>query len=97
MTVTYKPMAVVQSSFKGIPGTPIQLAGAPSAKEQVHILPQYAEGLIELLGRAYAGTVNILEYLSRFGGSNRIRFVLGGMHQLRASQDRLEATVHALE
>jgi len=36
MTVTYKPMAVVQSSFKDIPGMPIQLAGAPSAQEEVH-------------------------------------------------------------
>jgi len=45
MTVTYKPIGVVDTPFQDIRGMPIQPAGAPNAQGQVHIFPQYAEGL----------------------------------------------------
>jgi 7,8-dihydropterin-6-yl-methyl-4-(beta-D-ribofuranosyl)aminobenzene 5'-phosphate synthase len=55
------------------------------------------EGLILVLGCAHAGVVNTLEYVSRLTGRSRIHAVLGGMHLWRASKERVEKTVRALE
>ena len=54
-------------------------------------------GLVVLLGCAHAGVVNTLEYVSEITGQKRIYAVLGGMHLLRASRKRIEATADALE
>ena len=56
-----------------------------------------ARGSVVLLGCAHAGVVNTLEYVSRITGQRRIHAVLGGMHLLRASRKRIEATGDALE
>jgi 7,8-dihydropterin-6-yl-methyl-4-(beta-D-ribofuranosyl)aminobenzene 5'-phosphate synthase len=54
-------------------------------------------GLVVVLGCAHAGTINTLDYISQITGRDKIRAVLGGMHLLQASRDRLEATAAALE
>ena len=54
------------------------------------------EGVVVLLGCAHAGVVNTLQYIERLTGSRPFRAVLGGLHLLRASANRLEATVQAL-
>ncbi|MBN1293463.1 MAG: MBL fold metallo-hydrolase [Candidatus Latescibacteria bacterium] len=54
-----------------------------------------SQGIIVLLGCAHSGVVNTLDYVSKHTGSDKIFAVLGGMHLLRASQERLEATAEA--
>ena len=49
-----------------------------------------AEGLVVLLGCGHAGVVNTLEYVRRLTGGRPIHAVLGGMHLLTASPERLE-------
>jgi 7,8-dihydropterin-6-yl-methyl-4-(beta-D-ribofuranosyl)aminobenzene 5'-phosphate synthase len=55
-----------------------------------------ANGLVVLLGCAHAGVVNTLEYIQRLTGGRPIYAVLGGMHLLAASADRMERTIDAL-
>jgi 7,8-dihydropterin-6-yl-methyl-4-(beta-D-ribofuranosyl)aminobenzene 5'-phosphate synthase len=54
-----------------------------------------AEGLVVLLGCAHAGVVNTLEHFSLLLGHPPIHTVLGGMHLLHASAERLSATMEA--
>ena len=54
-------------------------------------------GLVVVLGCAHAGVVNTLDYVAELTGQNRVYAVLGGMHLVRATPRRLEATVAALE
>lgn len=54
------------------------------------------EGVVVLLGCAHAGLVNTLQHVRRLTGNRPIHAVLGGMHLLNASPDRLNRTVDAL-
>ncbi len=54
-----------------------------------------SEGLIVLLGCAHSGVVNTLDYIAELTGATRFHAVIGGMHLLNASAERLEATVAA--
>jgi 7,8-dihydropterin-6-yl-methyl-4-(beta-D-ribofuranosyl)aminobenzene 5'-phosphate synthase len=54
-------------------------------------------GIVVVLGCAHAGVVNTLDYIAQLTGRDRIYAVLGGMHLVRATLPRLEATVAALE
>lgn len=56
-----------------------------------------ARGLVVVLGCAHAGVINTLEYISQLTGRPRIRAVVGGFHLVRASEQRLERTIRALE
>jgi len=53
-------------------------------------------GLIVLLGCAHAGVVNTLDHIRRLSAQEPIHAVLGGMHLLNASEQRLAATIDAL-
>lgn len=55
------------------------------------------EGLVVLLGCAHAGVVNTLDCVVDLAQQTRIRAVLGGMHLIRASEERLANTVAALK
>jgi 7,8-dihydropterin-6-yl-methyl-4-(beta-D-ribofuranosyl)aminobenzene 5'-phosphate synthase len=55
------------------------------------------EGLVVLLGCAHAGVVNTLLHVERLTGGKRFHAVLGGMHLLNASSERLQKTIAALE
>jgi 7,8-dihydropterin-6-yl-methyl-4-(beta-D-ribofuranosyl)aminobenzene 5'-phosphate synthase len=68
----------------------------PLADDQA-LYVESAKGIVVLLGCAHAGAVNTLEYVSRITRRKRIHAVLGGMHLLRASRRRIEATGDALE
>jgi 7,8-dihydropterin-6-yl-methyl-4-(beta-D-ribofuranosyl)aminobenzene 5'-phosphate synthase len=68
----------------------------PLADDQA-LYVESAKGIVVLLGCAHAGVVNTLEYVSRITGRKGIHAVLGGMHLLRASRRRIEATGDALE
>ena len=56
-----------------------------------------AEGVVVLLGCVHAGVVNTLDYICTLAAGSKIHAVLGGMHLLRASRERLEATAEALD
>jgi 7,8-dihydropterin-6-yl-methyl-4-(beta-D-ribofuranosyl)aminobenzene 5'-phosphate synthase len=68
----------------------------PLADDQA-LYVESVDGIVVLLGCAHAGVVNTLEYVSRITGRKRLHAVLGGMHLLRASRRRIEATGDALE
>ncbi|MBC8218357.1 MAG: MBL fold metallo-hydrolase [Planctomycetes bacterium] len=52
-------------------------------------------GLVVLLGCSHAGVVNTLDYIVKLSGDKHIDSVVGGMHLLNASQDRIQRTVNA--
>ena len=54
-----------------------------------------SQGLIVIPGCAHSGIVNTLNYISELTRQGKIFAVLGGMHLLRASKERLEATADA--
>jgi 7,8-dihydropterin-6-yl-methyl-4-(beta-D-ribofuranosyl)aminobenzene 5'-phosphate synthase len=53
-------------------------------------------GLVVVLGCAHAGVVNTLDYITDLTDRHQVYAVLGGMHLVRASKERLEVTVEAL-
>ena len=55
-----------------------------------------AAGLVVVLGCAHSGVINTLDYVAELTGRQQIHAVLGGMHLVRATTDRLEATLDAL-
>ena len=52
-----------------------------------------ARGLVVVLGCAHSGVVNALEYISNLTSRNKIYAVIGGMHLLNASKERIERTI----
>jgi len=53
-------------------------------------------GLVVCVGCCHAGVVNTLNYILRLNPGSKIRAVVGGMHLLNASEERLELTIAAL-
>jgi len=53
-------------------------------------------GTVVLLGCGHAGIVNTLHHVRELTGGRPIHAVIGGMHLVAASQDRLDRTVEAL-
>jgi len=56
-----------------------------------------ARGLVVVMGCAHAGIINTMDYIRELSGGGQIRAVLGGFHLVRASEQRLERTLQALE
>lgn len=54
------------------------------------------EGLVVVLGCGHSGAVNTLEHIGRIIGKRPIRAVIGGMHLLNASPERMAKTLAAL-
>jgi 7,8-dihydropterin-6-yl-methyl-4-(beta-D-ribofuranosyl)aminobenzene 5'-phosphate synthase len=55
------------------------------------------DGLIVVFGCAHSGVVNTLSYVAKLTGRTRIYAVVGGMHLVNASKDRMEHTIEAFE
>jgi 7,8-dihydropterin-6-yl-methyl-4-(beta-D-ribofuranosyl)aminobenzene 5'-phosphate synthase len=55
------------------------------------------EGFFLLCGCCHAGLINTLEHAKQVTGQDRILGVLGGLHTIGASEERLEKTFEALE
>jgi len=53
-------------------------------------------GTVVLLGCAHAGLVNTLDYVVELTGRDRIQAVIGGMHLVNASQERIAKSLEAL-
>jgi len=54
------------------------------------------DGIVVLLGCAHAGVINTLNHIRRLTGNRPIDMVLGGMHLLVASPERMDRTIDAL-
>ncbi len=54
------------------------------------------KGMVVLLGCAHAGLVNTLDYIAELSGQRRFHAVLGGMHLIRASDERISRSIDAL-
>lgn len=54
------------------------------------------EGTVVLLGCAHAGVINTLQHIELFTGSTKVGAVLGGMHLLHASEERMRFTLEEL-
>lgn len=54
------------------------------------------EGLVVVLGCAHAGVINTLNYIAQITGKDNFYAIIGGMHLLNASRDRVQATAEAL-
>lgn len=54
-------------------------------------------GLVVLLGCAHAGVVNTLTHIAEISGGKPVLAIMGGMHLLSASPERLERTFEAIE
>jgi 7,8-dihydropterin-6-yl-methyl-4-(beta-D-ribofuranosyl)aminobenzene 5'-phosphate synthase len=55
------------------------------------------QGVIVLLGCGHSGVENTLRRAAALSGRDRVRVLIGGMHLLHASPDRLKRTGDALE
>lgn len=60
------------------------------------LVARTTEGLVVLLGCAHAGVINTLRQATSLTGDDRIRAVVGGLHLVGASEERIEQTVAAL-
>ena len=56
-----------------------------------------AAGTVVLLGCAHAGVVNTLNYIRQLTDDRRICAVIGGMHLVNASSERIDRTIEAIE
>ncbi|MDD5134112.1 MAG: MBL fold metallo-hydrolase [Phycisphaerae bacterium] len=56
-----------------------------------------AKGLVVVFGCAHSGVVNILDYISKLTGENKMYAVIGGMHLLNASPIRIANTIEAFK
>jgi len=56
-----------------------------------------SSGVVVLLGCAHAGVVNTMTSITALSGDARGRAILGGMHLLRASSERMSFTLRSLE
>ncbi len=54
------------------------------------------QGIVVLLGCGHSGVINTLEYIQTLSGGRPIRAVIGGMHLLNATPERLAFTREAL-
>jgi len=54
------------------------------------------EGIVVILGCAHAGVINTLDYVADLTGHSKFHAVLGGMHLVNASQERIQATLDHL-
>jgi 7,8-dihydropterin-6-yl-methyl-4-(beta-D-ribofuranosyl)aminobenzene 5'-phosphate synthase len=53
-------------------------------------------GVVVVLGCGHSGVVNTLDHIARRTGGRPLRAVMGGMHLMNASADRMERTLEAL-
>lgn len=55
------------------------------------------KGLIILLGCCHSGIVNTVNYIRKISGIEKVSGIVGGMHLIRASKERMEKTLEAMK
>ncbi|MDH7499984.1 MAG: MBL fold metallo-hydrolase [candidate division NC10 bacterium] len=68
----------------------------PFLDDQALVLEE-ERGLAVVLGCGHAGLINTLDYARELTGQNRIGAVIGGIHLLGASAERIDWTIEALK
>jgi len=58
---------------------------------------QTPKGIVVFLGCAHAGLVNTVDYVGRLTGQDHLYAVLGGMHLVRASDERISKSLDAMK
>jgi 7,8-dihydropterin-6-yl-methyl-4-(beta-D-ribofuranosyl)aminobenzene 5'-phosphate synthase len=66
-------------------------------KDDTAIILNSPEGLVILTGCCHAGIVNTIVHAKAITGVTKIHAVIGGLHLINASEDRLDRTIQALE
>ncbi|ACQ93268.1 beta-lactamase domain protein [Tolumonas auensis DSM 9187] len=51
------------------------------------------QGLVIILGCCHAGVVNTIEYIRHLAGESRVAGIIGGLHLLHVSPERIEQTL----
>jgi len=54
-------------------------------------------GLLILTGCCHSGLVNTIQYIQQISGINRVHGIIGGLHLLQASEERLQKTLRFLD
>jgi 7,8-dihydropterin-6-yl-methyl-4-(beta-D-ribofuranosyl)aminobenzene 5'-phosphate synthase len=67
----------------------------PITDDQAIFFPS-RDGTVVVVGCAHAGVINTLQYVRRLTNNKPIHAVIGGMHLVHASEERLERTGEAL-
>ncbi len=67
----------------------------PIADDQ-SIWLETSKGIVVLLGCAHSGVINTLRYIERLACTQKFYALIGGMHLVHASPERLKATAEAL-
>lgn len=55
------------------------------------------KGLVILLGCCHSGIVNTVNYIRKISGIDKVSGIVGGMHLIRASKERMENTLIAMK
>lgn len=55
------------------------------------------KGLVILLGCCHSGIVNTVNYIRQVSGIEKISGIVGGMHLIRASKERMDKTLEAMK
>jgi 7,8-dihydropterin-6-yl-methyl-4-(beta-D-ribofuranosyl)aminobenzene 5'-phosphate synthase len=66
----------------------------PMLDDQALFFPS-TEGIVLILGCAHAGVVNTMRYVAELMGDERLHCVMGGMHLVGASDERIAKTMDA--
>lgn len=66
-------------------------------KDDASLILNVPDGLVILAGCCHAGIVNTIAHAKAITGISKIHAVIGGLHLVDASEDRLKKTVEALE
>jgi len=61
------------------------------------LFAETSEGWVVILGCAHAGVMNTLDYIAELTGASQFHAVLGGMHLLNASGDRIQRSLEYLQ
>jgi len=56
-----------------------------------------AKGVVVCAGCSHSGIINILRYIQKISGCQKIHTVIGGLHLVNASEERIEKTIAALD
>lgn len=82
------------------PGGPFfcefECCSADSIPDDLSLWIETPAGLVILAGCCHAGLVNTVETIRQASGIDRVRGIIGGLHLLNASPERLAATIAAI-
>ena len=55
------------------------------------------KGLVILLGCCHSGIVNTVNYIRKVSGVEKVSGIVGGMHLIRANEERMKNTLEAMK